>query len=245
MKINTKMIAIVVPVILFGGIAVSAALNMWVTESSKVPVTYSEGEFAGQYNPADIRGSYSLADIEKAFGVPVDALAKGFGIAGVENPSESLVKGLEDLYGDLASDTAEIGTDSVRMFVALYKGLPYTPEETTVLPNPAASQLRELGTLTEEQLAWLESHRIDITAAKPETVAVDHEVPTEEDRTIKGKTTFGELLDWGVSKEDLEAVLEMPIGPRGTAVRDFFLDKGLEFSSYKTSLQELVDAASR
>jgi len=245
MKINTKMVAIVVPVILFGGIAVSAALNMWVTESTKVPVTYAEGEFAGQYNPADIRGSYSLADIESAFGVPVDVLARAFGVAGVENPAEFLVKGLEDLYGGLATDTTEIGTDSVRMFVALYKGLPYTPEETTVLPNPAASELRAVGTLSDEQLAWLDTHRVDIAGAKPEALTAEHEVSTEEDRTIKGKTTFGELLDWGVTREELEAVLEMPIGPRGTAVRDFFLEKGLEFSTYKTRLQELVDAAAR
>jgi hypothetical protein len=245
MKISSKIIAIVVPVILFGGIAVSAALNMWVTESTKIPITYTDGEFAGEYNPADIRGSYSLGDIENAFKVPVDVLARAFGVAGVENPSGFLVKGLEDMYAGLASETVEVGTDSVRAFVALYRGLPYTPEEDTVLPNPAASQLRALGTLSEDQLAWLEAHRVDIADVKPEAVAADHETSNEEDRTIRGKTTFGELLEWGVTKEQIEAILAMPIGARGTAVRDYFIDKGLEFSTYKTQLQELVDSVSR
>lgn len=68
MKVNSRILAAAVVVILFGGIAVSAALNMWSTSPAREPVKFAAGEFAGQANPADIRGSYFFADVEKAFG---------------------------------------------------------------------------------------------------------------------------------------------------------------------------------
>ena len=36
------------------------------------------GEFAGQYNPADIRGSYTFDDISNAFEIPIEDLGKAF-----------------------------------------------------------------------------------------------------------------------------------------------------------------------
>jgi hypothetical protein len=252
MKIKSWPLAIIVLAVFFGGIALSAAFNLWKTESTKTPAKIKIGEFTGDNDPSDIRGSYSFADIEKAFDIPVDVLAKAFGVSYVEDPAGLKAKNIEELYRELEAEDREIGTDAVKLFVALYTGLPHTPEETTILPNPAVSILKQLGTLTEEQLGYLEEIKIDISQFKGEITPDElEEVETHEesaqsaqseDRTIKGKTTFNDLLEWGLSKENIEAALGMEMGARPLSIRDFCKEKEIEFSSAKAKLQSKVDA---
>jgi polyferredoxin len=149
-------------VILFGGIGMSKAFNLWITESTKVPATYTSGEVSGQYNPADIRGSYTLNDINKSFGVPVKDLADAFGISNVSDLGNFKVKELETIYAQYKGSEKEIGTDNVRYFVALYKGLPYNFEGDKYLPNPAGTILEASGKLTEEQKKYMQSHLVDV-----------------------------------------------------------------------------------
>jgi hypothetical protein len=241
MKLSTNVMAVVIPVILFAGIGLSAGLNIWETESSKVPAVYKEGEYAGQFNPADIRGSYSLGDIQKSFQVPVEALARAFVREELQDPGTFKVKELEEIYAVFNEGENEIGTDSVRLFVALYRDLPYEPEPTTALPGPAVSQLRQLGTLTDGQVALAEERRVDVSTV-PAASAVETHTEDSEDRTIKGKTTFGELLSWGLTAEQIEEVIGGSMGARGTAMRDHFTELGIEFSDYKDKLQALVNA---
>ena len=241
MKLKSWIVAVIVVAVIFGGIAGSAALNLWRTMSNKMPARIASGEFAGQNNPSDIRGSYSLEDVYNAFDVPIEVLAKAFGVAHLENPGGFKCKQLEEMYAGLSE--SEIGTDSVRLFVALYRGLPHTPEDTTALPNPAVFQLKQLGTLTQEQLDLLEKIKVDISEVKDQAASTSTEEHAEiEDRTVRGKTTFGELLEWGLKREDIEAVFGLKIGARGTTVRDFCTDNGVEFSEFKTTLQEKVDS---
>jgi len=93
MTINSKTLAALVVIILFGGILISAQLGWWQTESSKIAATFTEGEFAGQANPADIRGSYTFGDVEKNFGVPASVLGEAFNVSA--NPAAFQVKNLE------------------------------------------------------------------------------------------------------------------------------------------------------
>ena len=116
-KMKSRVIAPVVVAAFVLGIGLSMAFKLWHTESSKIPVTYTEGEFKGAYNPADIRGSYTFADIESAFGIPAEVLAEAYGIQGEEDPGGFPVKELEQMYGQ-TPDGGEIGTDSIRLFVA-------------------------------------------------------------------------------------------------------------------------------
>jgi hypothetical protein len=62
-------------------------------------------------------------------------------------------------------------------------------------------------------------------------------------RTVKGSTTFKELADWGASSSALEEVLGSAPGAPGVALRDWCTEKGIEFSTVKTKIQALVDAA--
>ena len=248
MILKSRHIALVVLVFFAGGVGLSIAVNQWRTESSKIPAAYSSGEFAGQPNPADIRGSYSLADIESAFGVRATDLAAAFGVSADENPASFKVKQLEGMYG--ATEGGEIGTDSVRYFVALYKGLPYEPEDTTILPRAAGSVLRER--LSGDELAALSERMVRLAGPltsqesdgdpEPAENATSGEHSETEEAFVKGRTTFQELLDWGLTREEIEGVLGFEMGKSGVTVRDHVVANGLEFKGIREQLQALLDA---
>ena len=139
MKLNSKVLAALVAAIMFGGIFVSSAFGLWQTESTKVAAVYTEGDFAGQANPADIRGSYTFGDVEKNFNVPSAVLAQAFAVES-ENPSDFQVKLLEEMYAESAF---EVGTGSVRLFTAFYLGLPYDLSSDIYIPETRAQILSE------------------------------------------------------------------------------------------------------
>jgi hypothetical protein len=163
MKLNSITLALIIIVLLFGGIGFSSAMNWWQTESQKIPVTYKEGEAAGQYNPADIRGSYTFGQISDLYAVSLDDLRTAFRISEGTDPASFQVKSLEAQFADLP---VEMGTSSVRMFVAFYNGLPYeiSEDKETYLFSEAAAVLQARGKMTSEQAAYLEAH---IVPAEP------------------------------------------------------------------------------
>jgi hypothetical protein len=256
-RVRSLTLGAIVVAVIAGGIALSAALGYWVTEGTRVPITYVEGEFAGSYNPADIRGSYTLADVEASFGIPVDVLARAFGVSELENPGEFRAADLEEMYGEQA-DGGEIGTDALRLFVSLYSGLPYVAEESTRFPATALVELdAKLATAdlealearlvpddtlviaVEPELAMLAGE--DEVEPAPEADATDTEEHDADEAVIRGKTTFGDLLGWGLTKEQIEEVLGMSMGARLKPVRDFAFEEGLDYGTVRTALQALLE----
>ena len=238
MKVNAKTAALILPLFFLLGIGFTILNGYWSTESSKEPVKYSSGEAAGEYNPADIRGSYSLLDIENTFSIPVETLAKAFGMTDNENPSNVQLKVFEEIYGVI--NGLEVGTDSMRLFVARYLGLPYNLEAGTGIPLPAYNILRKEGKLSVEDLEELSNQIVNIDVFHPEnteTEAHDENIET----TIKGKTTFNDLLDWGLTQEQIKKALDGGMGKRAETVRDYCLAQGIEFSGPKGTLQEILD----
>ena len=264
MKLRSRAIAAIVLVIIFGGILVTTSMGYWQTESSKIPVTYTEGEFAGQANPADIRGSYSFNDVADNFEIPLEDLAAAFRLD-APDPGAIQLKELETIYAD---SEFEIGTGSVRVFTALYKGLPYdlTAETSYLLPE-AVEILKAKATLSPEQIAFLDTHMLEPQVATPTLPVPVAEVSgaaegtpaaqvtptqvakaTEEGHTpiagqITGQTKFQDLLDWGVATADIENALGEALPSNlQTLVKDWASSKGVAFSELKTKLQALVDA---
>ena len=255
MNLTSKPLAAIIITILFGGIAFTTAMGWWQTQSSKQPAVYTEGEFAGQSNPADIRGSYTFGDIEKSFGIPSATLAQAFVIE-TNTPDTFAIKSLEEIY---AASEFEIGTASVRLFVAFFKGLPFDISTDMYLPENAAAILKEQN-LNPEQLVYLESHTIPNPAASPASdspmpaatqtaesapeAESTHSASTTEsstERIIKGKTTFQELLDWGVSQQVIEQIIGEPMPSPLVKIKDYCTEKGLSFETIKTALQVEVD----
>lgn len=257
MKLNSFALAALVMILLLGGIGISTAMNWWQTESTKVAATYTEGEFAGQANPADIRGSYTFGDVNKNFGVPLIDLKTAFRLPAAADPAVFQVKELETIFADLP---LPIGTASVRMFVAFYKGLPYdlaAAEESYLFPE-AAAILNAQNKMLPEQAAFLETHLVSGDSENSTPVAVQttatpaavdaQAAPTpaatvhvQTEKTVSGSTTFQNLLDWGVSQAVIEKVIDGKMPAASTVIKNYVKDKGLEFSTLKTLLQAEVD----
>lgn len=159
MKIKANTLGILLIVILFGGIFASSYMNMWITESTKIPDRIEEGDFKGEYNPEDIKGSYSFGEVSELFDIPLEDLAFAFGLPKEIEPSEFKNKELETLY---EGQEFEIGNGSVKLFVALYKELPYEINEDTFLLTNAVEILKEKANLTKDQLEYLDSHTVEI-----------------------------------------------------------------------------------
>jgi hypothetical protein len=221
-------------------------MGWWATESTKEPITFTEGEFAGQANPADIRGSYTFGDISKSFDVTPEILAQAFAVVEA-NPSTFAVKELEAVY---LNSGFEIGTASVRLFVAYYAGLPFdTAGQEIYMPESATEILLARGALTPEQIAYLETHTVKTDEDPPvaETivdvtpVSVETSSTSGEEYMVKGKTTFGELIAWGVLQENVEWLIGAPMPAPAMKVKDYANAKGLDFETLKVNLQTEVD----
>jgi hypothetical protein len=231
-------VAAVIVLVMFGGILVSKAAGWWITETVREPVSYTaaEAEFEGLPNPADIRGSFTLGDISRFFQIPMDVLVSAFSLVNADETFR--VGNLEGLI-EPSEDGGEIGTDSIRLFAARYAGLPYIPDEGTLLPLSALNALE--GILTPADIDALRA--IAVETGEIDASAVVEEDHDEEETVaeIKGGTTFYDLLQWGVSSGEIEAVLGREMGPTSQTVRDFVLAAGLDYNSAKAALQELVD----
>jgi hypothetical protein len=249
MKIKSWMLGLLVIALIFGGIALSSITGDWQTTSSKIPSKYTEGDFAGQSNPADIRGSYTFADISANFKIPLDDLAAGFGIE--NNADKFQVKELESLYVDSVCG-ASVGTDSVRLFVAYYKGLPFTPSDSDYLLPEAVKILKEKATLSQEQISFLDAHifllssssvppvstQVDVIPS-PTATAITH---TTTAGTVTGKVTFQELIDWGLTEEEIENVINDQMPEKSVTLRDYATQKGIEFSLLKDQFQTVLNS---
>ena len=114
--------------------------------------------------------------------------------------------------------------------------------------------------LTAEQIAYLDAYVIEIEVdAEP----VENSPPEDEPQTseesdgdvedierkqdqmlVAGKTTFADLLDWGVPAEQIEAILGSEIPNRLMLVYDYCTENGLSFGGIKAELQAEVDKLS-
>ena len=246
MNLTSKPLAIIVMVLMFGGIFFSSAMGWWATESTKEPVTFTDGEFAGEANPADIRGSYTFDDIANSFDVTPEVLAQAFGIT-EGDPAVFAVKELEVIYADSGF---EIGTASVRLFVAYYAGLPFdTTDQEIYMPQSATDILLAKGNLSPEQIAYLEAYTVTLGESVPAVEPVTESTPapaeasstTSEEYMVKGKTVFGDLIAWGVPQETIEGLIGMSMPDPAMSVKDFASANGLDFETLKPALQAEVD----
>ncbi len=59
--------------------------------------------------------------------------------------------------------------------------------------------------------------------------------------TVKGKTTFGELIAWGVPQETIEGFIGAPMPDPAMILKDYASANGLSFETLKPALQAEVD----
>ena len=106
--------------------------------------------------------------------------------------------------------------------------LPYTPEDTTRLPSPAVAILKEK--LAPADLAAVQALSIRLDELKAEVADGETETVTEHtddtEALVKGGTTFNDLLEWGLSVEEIEFVLGMEMGGEINDREGFFNGEG-------------------
>lgn len=231
MKVNKTIIAISIFVTLFGGIIVSDLLNFWSTESTGEIAVYADGEAKGTYNPADIRGSYTFERVAELFQIDKEVLRKAFGLSDDTDLSIFKTKNLEEIY---ESDEYEIGNGSVKVFVALYNNLPIELGDDYLITEAVDLILEHNKMLTEEQKEYLDKHKVD-------HVSTTHFTESEEKNLVNGNTTFKEILNAGVTEEQIKKIIDASLPPTNQTVRDYCTQKGLSFSLIKDAFNSLID----
>lgn len=251
-KIKLIYLGVVVLILIFGGIGATMAMDVWTTTSTKVPVKFKSGEAAGEYNPADIRGSYTFQQISDVFDIELSVLYEAFLIPMDTKGDEIQSKNLEALFGDSG---VEIGNESMQLFVGLYKNLPIELDGT-VLPKEATQFILDNNTqLTEEQRAYLETHTVQVGVLKPLSEGIVNEVSASAtdsgtssagenettENVVNGSATFQKVLDAGVTREEIEMIIQSSLPPTNQTVKDYCIANGLTFSSIKEQLNALID----
>lgn len=247
-KIGGLQLGIVTLIVIFGGIALTAALGYWSTENTKTPRLIESGAGTGQYNPEDIRGSYTFGEISNLYQIPREVLLEAFGLPMNTDAETFKVKNLETVY---EGASVSIGNGSMQMFVALYKGTEvYLGED--FLPKAAVDLIyKNNPNLSEEVKIYLESHTYRGEQAAPDSVsstpAPVNSTPASasseasSEPLINGQTTFQGVLNLGISKEQIEEIIGGPMPATNLSVRAYCQDNGMSFSEVKTALNALLN----
>lgn len=163
---------------------------------------------SGVKNPELIRGSMTLAVVSKEFGIPAEAFIKHFNLPEATNP-EMMLKEIA-AANNLATETF---VEGVREFIMEEQGKHgATPSDKPT--EPAA------------------------TVATPQATAVPQEsAATPAAADIRGHTTMGELLGFGITKERFKEItgVEMPDDSAMT-LKDFAGANGLDREAIKDQL---------
>jgi len=261
MEMRSKTLGIVIAIVMFGGIMGASVLGFWNPTLSKNSVNIQANQSTGVFDPAEIRGSHRFGDISTLFDIPLEILSRAFALPADADPATFQNKDLETIYPEFEGEQ-EIGNGSVKWFVALYTDLPFElehDEEDTYLLRPAVDILMSHANLTTEQIAYINAYAIEIEIdSEPIGYSIQTDEPQssnqaesdeggnaddrkQDEMIVAGQTTFANLLDWGLSVEQIETIIGGEIPNRLMLVRDYCIESGLSFGVIKIDLQAEID----
>jgi len=81
-----------------------------------------------------------------------------------------------------------------------------------------------------------------VTPAEPTATPLSTE-DIAADKTITGKTTFQDLLDWGAPEDAIRQIIGGDLPELSSVIKDYITQKGMEFSPVKAALQAEVEKA--
>lgn len=265
MKLKSTVVVILIVVMFFGVIALTKVTGSWSVEggsgngNGNTPNRLNIESTDGSYAPGDIRGSFTYEDVSNLFGIPMEDLIKAYQLPEGANAALYRVNFLESVFEDT---DYEMGTSAMELFVSLYTGLPYETDEEPDFLASAVAVLQAQGNLTPEQEAYLAEHTISMEEfyqlRGDEIVVIDEdsngngnplsgegeEEEEEHEATpyeIEGETTFGELLEWGMTEEFIESVLGDDLPSDNTVIREYCQREGLQYDVIKGELQDELD----
>jgi hypothetical protein len=162
-------------------------------------------------DPSTIKGWMTLDQIGNTYNIPLEEILAQFNLP-AETPATTALK-------DLESDTFDT---SILILWLQNRGPSGEIQPTDVISSAPT---------------------LSVTST-PISTDIETTVPTEYvilERTITGKTTFQDLIDWGVSIDVIKKIIggELPTPP--VIIKDYVTGKGLEFAGIKSLLQTEVD----
>lgn len=211
MRVNPVIYGILLIVVFFGIILVFQAGGVW-SISGKVNAQ-GQAIQPDASDPDTLKGWMTLDQVMAAYQVSLEELITRFNLPAGTAPSTAIK--------DLESDTFDPTALKAWLLERNTPGAaPLNGQETTLeLPasNPAVKPTLE---------------------AQPTTLDNEHTAP---EKFVGGKTTFQDLLDWGLPEETLQQILGDDIPAPTTIIKNFVTEKGLEFSTIKGLLQVELD----
>lgn len=238
MTLNARNLAIALFVLMFGGIVLSMLMGWWAASPDAVASNFTSGEAAGKPNPASLKGMNTLKQVSDQFGVPTEDLIRAFNLPADTDPGKFKLSGLEALN----ASGVEIGPASVRVFVALYAGLPFDLDgEPAYLPQSASDILKERGNLTPEQLVYLEQYTLYVGGPASQAPADGTATPAVSAHLVRSSTTFTELLNWGLSSTLIQKIMGKPIRDPAAPLGHYCDEVGIDFQAVRDQLQVEVD----
>ena len=241
MKIKSIHILLAIIIIIGGGILLASELDLYNTDRVKSPRKTTEGF----YDIYDIRGSHTLEEIEKYYQLPASSAIDAFGLRPDTVPALFQLKDMKEIFKpvELEGEEYVVETDTVKVFTSLYLKIPYVSDETFYLPEKTVNYLIENDKLTGEEKEYWQGHTFKLEYLDSEYLAASEfsRIVVEEAEGFKvtGKTTVKELLDGGITEEKFEEVTGFKVPEdKSVLVRDFVIDKGLEFGEVKDKFAE-------
>jgi len=161
------------------------------------------------------------------------------------NPNIFKQKDLREMFKPVELEGEEyiVETDTVKVFTSLYLKSSYISDETFYLPEMTVNYLIESGKLIGEEKDYLQGHtfKLEYLDSKYLTSSEFSKIVVKEAEGFKvtGKKTVQELLDGGITEEKFEEVTGFKVPEdKSILVRDFVIDKGIEFGEIKDKFIE-------
>ena len=241
MKIKSIHILLAIIIIIGGGIFLASELDLYNTTKVKSPRKTAEG----LYDIIDMRGSHTLEEIEKYYQLPASSVIEAFGLRPDTIPEFFQLKDMKEIFKPVELEGEEyiVETDTVKVFNSLYMKIPYVSDETFYLPEKTVNYLVENDKLTGEEKEYWQGHtfKLEYLDTKYLTASEFTGIVAEEAEgfEVKGNTTIQELLDSGITEEKFEEVTGFKVpDKKSVSLRDFVIDKGMEFGEIKDKFAE-------
>ncbi len=241
MKIKSIHILLAIIIIIGGGILLASELDLYNTTRVKSPRKTAEGIC----DVIDMRGSHTLDEIEKHCQLPASSVIEAFGLRPDTIPEFFQLKDMKEIFKPVELEGEEyiVETDTVKVFTSLYMKIPYVSDETFYLPEKTVNYLVENDKLTGEEKEYWQGHtfKLEYLDTKYLTASEFTKIVAEEAEglAVTGSTTIQELLDNGITEEKFEEVTGFKIpDKKSVSVRDFVIEKGIEFGEIKDKFIE-------
>ncbi len=232
MKIKTIIIGLAIALV---GVAAIYYLETDEEEhgdNEGISLSLSDDEGINAEDAYSISGNTSILEVSEVFNIDEAILKEAFCLGDEVDISNFETRDLEHYYLNL-DESVEVGNEAMQGFVALYNGLDFELEDI-YLTTEGIALLNEHGKLSTEQQGYFESHAVEIT----EVSLADVETDSESDGNYSGNTTLQDVINSGITLEEIEMITGIEISEKNILLRDYAEDNGLSYGGLKEDLQD-------